>query len=403
MIEGHELHVRHRPRRHPDRHPRGGDEGGARRRRDPQRHARRRPLRRRRRRGRASRRSASCSPSSPNNLEDPPRRDPSDDPRPRGPGARHHRPGRAEPALRHARRRSAASSTTATSSRCTSTSRRTSSSASRGWTGARVGIVANQPAHLAGCLDINASRQGGALRPLLRRLQHPARDLRGRAGLPARDRPGVRRDHPPRRQAALRLRRGHGAEDHRHHAQGLRRRLLRHVRKHIRADINFAWPDRRDRGHGPGGRREHRLPARDRDGRRSRGDAPGEDRGVQREVREPVRGRRARLRRRRHRAARDAPPHRDRRSRCSATSATATRRRSTATSRCERAALPPDPRRQPRRDRGAHPARLPRDGHRRGRGLLRAPTAPRCTCASPTRRSRSARRPRARATCASTG
>ena len=47
--EGVELHVHHRPRRHQDGHPRGGDEGGARRRDDAQREERRGALRRRRR------------------------------------------------------------------------------------------------------------------------------------------------------------------------------------------------------------------------------------------------------------------------------------------------------------------------------------------------------------------
>ena len=69
--------------------------------------------------------------------------------------------------------------------------------------GRPVGIVANQPAVLAGVLDIDGEREGGALRPLLRLLQHPARHLRRRARLPARDRPGVRRHHQARRQAAL--------------------------------------------------------------------------------------------------------------------------------------------------------------------------------------------------------
>ena len=93
--------------------------------------------------------------------------------------------------------------------------------------GRSVGIVANQPAFLAGCLDINSSRERRALRALLRRLQHPDSDLRGRARLPARHRAGVRRHHPARRQAALRLCRGHRAQGHRHHAQGLRRSILR--------------------------------------------------------------------------------------------------------------------------------------------------------------------------------
>ena len=71
--------------------------------------------------------------------------------------------------------------------------------------------------------------EGGALRPLLRLLQHPAGDVRRRPGLPARHRAGVGRHHQARRQAAVRLRRGDGAEADGDHAQGLRRRLRRHV------------------------------------------------------------------------------------------------------------------------------------------------------------------------------
>ena len=41
--------------------------------------------------------------------------------------------------------------------------------------------------------------------------------------------------------------------------------------KHIRTDVNFAWPDRRDRGDGPRGGGQHPLQARDRRGRRSGG------------------------------------------------------------------------------------------------------------------------------------
>ena len=59
--------------------------------------------------------------------------------------------------------------------------------------GRTVGFVANQPMVLAGVLDIDASPQGRALRALLRRLQHPDRHLRRRAGLPAGHQPGIRR------------------------------------------------------------------------------------------------------------------------------------------------------------------------------------------------------------------
>lgn len=67
--------------------------------------------------------------------------------------------------------------------------------------------------------------QGRTLRALLRRLQHPDRHLRRRAGLHAGHQAGVRRPDQTRRQASVRLYRGHCAEDHRHHPQGLWRRL----------------------------------------------------------------------------------------------------------------------------------------------------------------------------------
>ena len=38
--------------------------------------------------------------------------------------------------------------------------------------GRSVGIIANQPKVMAGVLDINCLGQGGAVHPLLRRLQH---------------------------------------------------------------------------------------------------------------------------------------------------------------------------------------------------------------------------------------
>ena len=56
-------------------------------------------------------------------------------------------------------------------------------------------------------------REGGPVRPHLRRLQHPARHVRRRPGIHAGHRPGVRRDHPPRREAALRLLRVDGPAD----------------------------------------------------------------------------------------------------------------------------------------------------------------------------------------------
>ena len=139
------------------------------------------------------------------NREPPPPR-PTADPADRDRAvARHAGPGQSEQALRHegadpeGRRRGRFLRAAA------GLRRATSSIGFARMEGATVGIVANQPMVLAGCLDIDQLAQGGALRALLRLLQHPDRDLRRRAGLPARHRAGIRRHHQARRQAALRL------------------------------------------------------------------------------------------------------------------------------------------------------------------------------------------------------
>ena len=90
--------------------------------------------------------------------------------------------------------------------------------------------------------------QGGAVHSLLRRVQHPARDVRGRARLPPRRRAGARRHHQARRQAALRVLRGDGAQAHGDHAQGVRRRVRRDVaRSTSAATTTSRGPRRRSR------------------------------------------------------------------------------------------------------------------------------------------------------------
>ena len=99
----------------------------------------------------------------------------------------------------------AASSTTATSSRSSPAGRRTSSSGSRRLGGRSVGIVAQQPAVLAGALDIDASVKAARFVRTCDAFNVPLVYVRRCPGFPARCRPGTRRHHPPRREAALRV------------------------------------------------------------------------------------------------------------------------------------------------------------------------------------------------------
>src|SRR3989304_3689431 len=144
--------------------------------------------------------------------------------------------------------------------------------------------------------------QGRALRPLLRLLQHPPRHLRGRARLPPRDGAGIRRHHQARRQAALRLLRGHGPQADGDHAQGLRRRVRRHVLQAHPGRRQLRLSHGRDRRHGPGWRVEYTLHARDGCRQGSGRAQGGEKPRVPGKIRQPGRGRRARLRGRGDRA-----------------------------------------------------------------------------------------------------
>jgi propionyl-CoA carboxylase beta chain len=109
--------------------------------------------------------------------------------------------------------------------------------------GRPVGVVANQPTQLAGTLDIDASEKAARFVRTCDAFNIPGADLRRRPRVPARHLPGVGGDHPPRREADLRLRRGDRPEDHRDHPQGLRRRLRRHGLQAPRAPTSTsAWP-----------------------------------------------------------------------------------------------------------------------------------------------------------------
>ena len=133
--------------------------------------------------------------------------------------------------------------------------------------GRSIGIVAQQPEVLAGVLDIDASDKAARFVRTCDCVQHSAADARRRSGLPPGRRPGASRDHPPRRQAAVRLLRGDRPEGHDHHAQGVRRRVRRHEQQARARRHELRVADGRDRGHGRRGRREHHLPRPDRRGR----------------------------------------------------------------------------------------------------------------------------------------
>ena len=73
--------------------------------------------------------------------------------------------------------------------------------------GAPVGIIANQPKHLGGCLDAESSQKGAWFVDLCDRFGAAARRARRHPRLPARRRAGAGRRHPPRRVAAAGVRR----------------------------------------------------------------------------------------------------------------------------------------------------------------------------------------------------
>jgi hypothetical protein len=173
--------------------------------------------------------------------------------------------------------------------------------------GRSVGIVANQPAVLAGCLDIDASVKGARFVRFCDAFNIPLVTFEDVPGFL----PGTEQEWG----AIIR----HGAkllyafaeatvpEDHRHHPQGVRRRLLRDGEQAHPHRPQLRLPDRRDRGDGPGGRRERPLPARAGGGGGPGRGARREGRRVPAEVREPVRGGRPRLRGRGDRPPADPP------------------------------------------------------------------------------------------------
>ncbi len=181
-------------------------------------------------------------PAVSNNLDDPPRAHDERSRRPRGRGARPPGAGVAEPALRHARPRARGGRRRGVprgAPRLRAEHHRRVRAARRDERRHR-----RQPAGAPG-RDARHRRlgQGGALRAVLRRVQHPARDVRGRARIPAR--------HASRSTAAssatapsccTRI-----AEATVPKVTVITRKAYGGAycvmsSKHIRTDVNFAWP-----------------------------------------------------------------------------------------------------------------------------------------------------------------
>ena len=135
--------------------------------------------------------------------------------------------------------------------------------------GRPVGIVANQPAVLAGTLDINASVKAARFVRFCDCFNIPLITFEDVPGFL----PGTRQEYggiiSHGAKLLLRLRRSHRAQAHGHHPQSLRRRVLRDgLQAHShRRELRLA--DRRNRRHGPRRRRGHRLSPRTRPSRRT--------------------------------------------------------------------------------------------------------------------------------------
>ncbi len=171
-----------------------------------------------------------------------------------------------------------------------------------------VGVVGNQPKHLAGVLDIDSSCKGARFVRTCDAFNIPL--------LTFTDVPGFMPGTSQEWGGIIR----HGAkllyafteatvpEAHRRHAQGLRRRLRRHELEAHARRLQLRLADLRGRRDGAGGRRQHHLPQGHRrvaDPRRSPRAADGRLQGA---VRQSILGGRARLPRRRDRAPADPPP-----------------------------------------------------------------------------------------------
>ena len=336
MVEQHQPHVRHRSRRDQDRDARRRHQGEAGRRRDAQHHQRRGAFH-------APHDDAECLRMIRELLSYPAaeqsrrcaRRAPTNDPVDRaGPGAGHPDSRRIESALRHQGRDPSRGGRRRVLRSAGAFRQEHRGRASRAWTASSVGIVANQPAFLAGCLDINSSMKGARFVRFCDAFNIPIVTFEDVPGFL----PGTEQEFG----GIIR----HGAKLLYAYAEATVPKITIITRKayggaycvmgskHLRTDVNFAYPTAEIAVMGAEGavnivyRRELLAAAG------SGGRAQAEDRRVSRALRESVRRRRARLHRRCDRAARDAAEGDPGACGCSRPRWTRCRARSTATFRC---------------------------------------------------------------------
>ena len=161
--------------------------------------------------------------------------------------------------------------------------------------GDSVGIVANQPDHLAGCLDIDSSTKARAFCAVLRCFPNPDSHLRRRAWVSSWHRSGIWRDHSSWRETAVRLRRSNGPKDYCYHAEGIWRSLLRHGIETPPYGRELCLSHGRNCGDGTGRCGKHLVPSGTYRISESGRAAANEDRRISRTLRESLRRGRTRL------------------------------------------------------------------------------------------------------------
>ena len=127
--------------------------------------------------------------------------------------------------------------------------------------GRPLGVLANNPLHLAGAIDARLCRQGGAVHAALRGVRPPAAVPMRHAGIHGRPRGGGDRPGPARQPDVRHRGQPHRALLHGDPAQGLRTGGPGHGRGELPpTHLHRGLAHRRTRRHGPRGRGAPRLP-----------------------------------------------------------------------------------------------------------------------------------------------